>query len=398
MGNNEKKQEMRFKKEDGRWVKYFELSPEISAIVRANTTPAPDDDPVVRDYDGVSDDQLREYIRMAEENMKQLQAIENRSDAEELLLQLLEAVTKKNYASEEEQMATLKKVNSIIPSVFVIPNTKVSSMLVKPGMINSGTQQIDVSGRNKSAKIKVSVDFQQTNLDLPANYTPYDREVFNSVCTLLEAGNTFIWAEQVYRIMTGKTNSEFVSSQSVAAVTKSLMKQMMTMVAIDYSEQVRQYPSLQGEDLEDAKLFGNMLYMRGVTFSVHGQRRTGFQILQTPPVYEYAKKLGQIVSVPLQVLDTKSAIRNTDEIIVIKSYLVRRIEQMKKAKGATSSVILYETIFAECQLEMTSQVKRNRTRENIRKLLDFWKNEESFIKDYQELLKGRTYYGISIHF
>lgn len=347
--------------------------------------------------DSEKNEQSDDFFTIAVQNMNLLRQKTNRSEAEDLLLQLLETVTHQEYASEEERLETLKKVNSVIPGFFIIPNTKVSSMLVKPGMMNAGTQAIDVSGRNKSSKIKVSVDFQQTNLNLPANYTPYDREVFNSVCTLLEAGNTFIWAEQVYRIMTGKTNSEFVSPQSVSAVTKSLMKQMLTMVSIDFSEQVKQYPSMAGK-VEDARLFGNMLYMKGVTFSVHGQQRTGFQILQTPPVYEYAKKLGQIVSVPLQVLDTKSAIRNTDEIIVIKSYLVRRIEQMKKARGATSSVILYETIFSECQLEMRSQVKRNRTRENIKRLLDFWKNEELFIKDYEELMKGRTYYGISIRY
>lgn len=322
---------------------------------------------------------------------------DTRTESEELLYQLLEKLIHGDR-SDEETIDTLQKVSSIIPSLFVMPNTKVSSMMVKPGMINAGTQIIDVSGRNKTSKIKVEVDFQQTNLTLPANYTPYDREVFNSVCTLLEAGNTFIWAEQVYRTMTGKKNSEFVSSQAVAAVTKSLLKQMMTVVTIDYSEQAKHYPAMAAEGVEKAHLFGNMLYMKGVTFSVHGQQRTGFQILSTPPVYEYAKRLGQIVSIPLQVLDTKSAIRNTDEIIVIKSYLVRRIEQMKKSKGNTSGVILYETIFSECQIEMNSQVKRNRTRENIRKLLDFWKNEESFIKDYKELLKGRTYYGISIQY
>ena len=331
------------------------------------------------------------YLTVAIESLR---AKRNRNETEDLMLQLLETITRQEFASEEERLETLKKVSSVIPGFFVIPNTKVSSMMVKPGMMNAGTQAIDVSGRTKSSNLKVSVDFQQANLDLPANYTPYDREVFNSVCTLLEAGNTFIWAEQVYRIMTGKTNSEYVSPQAVSAVTRSLMKQMLTMVSIDFSEQAKVYPSLAG--MEDTRLFGNMLYMRGVTFSVHGQQRTGFQILQTPPVYEYAKKLGQIVSVPLQVLDTKSVLRNTDEIIVIKSYLVRRIEQMKKAKSATSSVILYETIFAECQLDMNSQVKRNRTRDNIKRLLDFWKTQDGFIKDYSELLKGRTYYGISI--
>jgi hypothetical protein len=101
--------------------------------------------------------------------------------------------------------------------------------------------------------------------------------------------------------------------------------------------------------------------------------------------------------VPLELLDTKEATRNTEEIIPVKEYLVRRIEIMKNDR-TMSNKILYDTIFEEVGIVITNKKQRTRIREYITAILSLWKTRDKYIKNFNEYKEGNAFKGIEIIF
>ena len=69
----------------------------------------------------------------------------------------------------------------------------------------------------------------------------------------------------------------------------------------------------------------------------------GYQLIEEPVLYTYAEKVGQIINVPRSLLETKGELSDTDEVIIIKRQLIKRIEAMKNSKNhIVSRKISYE--------------------------------------------------------
>ncbi len=119
--------------------------------------------------------------------------------------------------------------------------------------------------------------------------------------------------------------------------------------------------------------------------------------MEIPALYEYAKKVRQIVSVQQEVLKIPE-LSNTDDIIAIKTYLAYRIELMKnKRNRVKSDKILFDTVFEECQIEFHSNEKkeRKRKREIICKILDYWVTT-NYIAWYELIKENGKYTKVQI--
>ena len=55
-----------------------------------------------------------------------------------------------------------------------------------------------------------------------------------------------------------------------------------------------------------------------------------------PIMYKYAQVSGQVINVPIQLLNTKNSLRNSKDLALLRGHLIRRIEyiryQAEKAK------------------------------------------------------------------
>lgn len=63
---------------------------------------------------------------------------------------------------------------------------------------------------------------------------------------------------------------------------------------------------------------------------------TGFQLPEPPVLYRYAETLGQIASVPAELLQA-GALKNAAETMLLRRYLLRRIAVMVNAKNNQES-------------------------------------------------------------
>lgn len=285
---------------------------------------------------------------------------------------------------------TNEKFVSKKPQSYIIPITKLANELSKD-FINNGVYEIEVGRKKKSAIIYASLTFDKENIQLPKDFTPFDREVLNAVCSLYNAGNIFIWADQVYRTMAGLHNTEYISPQCLKQTRESLDKHMYSQLRINFIEQI---PFCK-EKIENAELESNMLNMTKCSCIINGSLIIGYKLLAKPLLYDYSQKVGQVISIDMKYLDTKEIASNTMQNIIIKQYLLRRIEGMLKGKTLMSKKIKYETLFNECQLDIKQKTQFYRYKKTIKKFLDYWVIKK-YINGYTETKKGNVFDGILI--
>lgn len=320
----------------------------------------------------------------------------NSIDFTEIELIFLEDILGEDYLKKiydfEENIKTLQ---SKIPKNFLIHNN------INKIAFTGTTFNVNVGTEKKQIHTKVLIDYKDKNIKLPSNFTTYDKVVFDAIITLYEAGNNIFTADMVFRCMNGLTNKEKPTPQQKGAVTKSIEKMRFMHCEIDYTEEANARLRFQNkEELSRFKIEGYFLNADKITIAAGGKPVEAYFINKKPILYEYAQFNKQIINVPLQLLNTKQVVSSTDEIIVIREYLISRIESAKN--GYLSNKITYEAIFEQVNLvnsnkDETSKKKITRLKKSIKKILEWWKTEK-YIKDYKEYKENRAIKGIEIIF
>jgi len=285
-------------------------------------------------------------------------------------------------------------LHSIIPEAFYITNNKLSNEMTK-NFAEQGEIPIDVIKPGKKGAITTynSLNYEGKNISIDGRheFTAYDRAIHNAVCSLYVAGNEVITPAMVYRAVNGMSETEKVSPQALEAVANSIDKSRFMRLRVDFREEAK----ARGIELDRAEIDANLLEARRVIIKSGGKEIDGYKIFTTPALYEYSQHTMQILSVPSELLDTKEATRNTEEMIAIREYLIRRIEVMKHDK-TMSNRILYDTIFEEVGIA-PNKVQKGRMRGYITSVLDLWKEKE-YIEDYKEYKAGNSVKGIELRY
>lgn len=212
--------------------------------------------------------------------------------------------------------------------------------------------------------------------------TNFDREVIDAVATL--ATKTQIMTDaMIYRVIIGKGDSVVVSSNQKKRVAESMIRCSGCRVVIDITAQME---SLQVDPNEESVRFaGNAINFISIEHKIKRGTTTYYKISEMPPFYLLAAKLGKISMIPLRLLD--SPVSKTDNIIAIQSFLLREIDTMKRDE-TKEKVISWEIIYQMASQEGKGETRqeKQRTRDSIQRILDFWVEEE-FIEGYNSLLR-----------
>jgi len=305
-------------------------------------------------------------------------------------------------AIENTNYKDIPALKSIVPKIHIKPNTKLSNEMTKGAdMINSEKFELLVSKVSAKKEIcttvKLTYDDKYVTLSSRRKFTPYDREVHDAVVTLYVAGNVWFTSEMVYRAMNGMTESEKVSPQAVAAVTKSIDKARFIAVEIDFSQEAKAY----NKSYDKAKYESYLLACNKTIVLAGGKKKEGYKLLDAPILYRYAQVSGQIINVPIKLLQTKEGVRSTDEVIVIRGYLIRQIEGIKSMSFKRSNNIVFDGIYTELGVSTESHdptAYKNKTRtlrKHVDSILTEWIKQD-YIKRYNPYKVGKTIKGISI--
>ena len=288
----------------------------------------------------------------------------------------------------------IELLDGIIPQNYIIPNNRLVNKMAKNEVPYNETFNLRVNGENKKEILtKVSLNYDDKNIqiyDKDKRFTPYDRIVHNAVCSLFEAGNTKFTPDQVYRAMNGLDDQQYVSPQAIGAITRSLNKQRRIYAKVDYTNEAKAYR----KDVNNCIVEDYILSAKKIILKAGGQRVTGYKLNSKPILYQYAQVSGQVLTVPSKLLNTKDVIKSTPEVIIIREYLIRRIELMKKNKDQSNRILL-ERVYEELNEPEPTKKKALKIRNIIEKLLSKFVSEK-YIKNFEFYKEGRAFKGIEI--
>jgi len=281
-----------------------------------------------------------------------------------------------DFITKTEKQTTTSKKNIVPignynkPQSLQMPNTKLSNFLFDMSRnLTQLTALIVNNEKEPEITVKTQLSFvplDMANVKVPEYITAYDRAVHDAICSIYAAGNDIMTTSQIYEAMTGKITR---IKKTLEKVDESVLRLMMSLVFIDYTDQAKS----KGLDSPDTILKQNIIYCKGITVNFpNGEYTTGWKLLQPPTLYQYAKDIGQIVTIDKSILSATN-VSNTDDAVVLKHYLLRRIETMKNKKNHIDSKrILFESMFNYCNIKGTRE-KLRRKREIVLDILKDWK-------------------------
>lgn len=281
---------------------------------------------------------------------------------------------------------------------------------------------ITMPSKNASVTVALKSD---SDIRLSQNITQYDAAVMDSVYSLYVNGCQFFSPEMVARMISGNLKGR-VSAQKIGSVTRSINKLRHIDITIDMTDEyLKTGRSLDPEVRITQKSYLLPVDEYGAVIPDNGKttkskRMTykdadgnedvievvaGYQFIKKPVLYTYAEQNGEIEQFPTKLLDAP-AISDTDENTAIKWYLIRRIGILKKAKNKAilKDIIYYDReekqgafsdLWYDEKLYLNWRDKRAKIHRAIVDVLEAYK-EESYIKDYNPLLEGKSVIGVEI--
>lgn len=296
---------------------------------------------------------------------------------------------------------------SIVPTHSYKTKDKVSLTLVNEHIVNAGEQYLQMEKKGSApvtTKLSVALDLGKISridkVQMSEDFNYFDKAVFDAIVSLMNVGNQIMSLRMIFRTMVGKSSDYHPSPKQLEMVRISIEKMRNMDVYIDRTEEANNF-RLKPADADVRKFILNekFIALRYIMANINGSETEAIQVLSTPVLLSYASSRRQIASVPMEVLSTPVS-KNADAI-ASQEYMMHRIEAMKSSPRL-SRVILFEKILNSIPKKNRENVHTQRSfirsfRENIIKILDYWK-KVNYITDYQILGNGRKnkYYKIEI--
>lgn len=300
------------------------------------------------------------------------------------------------FAGQAEPV-TLPKQDTVKPRTQIDPNSKLANKITL--LANGETVNLDVSGpqEKKAVNTVVTLEYEGEGIELAKPMTQYDREVHNAVTTLWKAGNTSFTARQVWHTLTDTDTKKPPSTEQVARIEESIDKQRFTRAVVDFTEEARgRELTLDGESVTSYKIDAYMLNAEKHTIeTANGRTVEGYTITRPPVLYQHASIFGQVVTYPMRYLKAAGRVgQNSEENIVIRKYLLRRIG-MAKGRGHASKRIKYSSVYEKAGIAEPDKKQRKRINDFVISCLEALAKEGA-IKGFTEYKEGRARAGVDL--
>lgn len=321
----------------------------------------------------------------------------------------------------------IEHLTSVLPEKYVVPNNKLANTMTR-GIIDIGRITLEESRRGAKKLVETTciLTYEGDNVHLSGRqpFTEYDRNVYNAVSSLYVYGyqSHVVTPAMVYRAMTGLTDSEKPTAGQLAAVTRSLDKMRFIRARIDCTEELKMRRiTLNSKQINGGEIDTYLLTADAIKVQAGGQTVRAYRIIKTPILYEYAAAVKQVLTLPASVLDVKeisemtvdgakkltigARLPNTESRILIKGYLIRRIEGMKGKNGLNNPVIAlydyqrdgetHQGLYSIAGNPDPTRTEANRIRDNAEKMLAYWA-ATGYIKSFEAQTERKKITGYKI--
>ena len=353
----------------------------------------------------------------------------------------------------ETILANLPLLQSLNPAAHTMPNNTLANALQTDHLIEhpeeaQGWDLTVSNAKNRRREITaftmVTYDPGNTGITITdANLTEYERQVSDAIVSLwIEATKEKLppvfTPDMIYRAMPG--GGEKASPQQRGAITRTIEKFRRLHITVDATDEMRAR-GLIGPD-KTFKLDDFYLSAVHAEYKAKngGQTVNAYKLNTEPIILTYSKMTKQILTVPAEFITIEKVKKNpvtkatekSGELLMMNAerqamtgYLLRRIAIMKrdneKAKDALrsynnrrrrdktleekplaafktqSDIILFDSIFDDAGIKITSRDKALDNRNFCFDVLDYQKVVRN-IKGYEKQTKGRSITGVKIVF
>lgn len=330
----------------------------------------------------------------------------------------------------------------VSPTTLYSPKDKVSNM--------TWINRIQCNEDNAIITVKKSEDFGcivRLNYDkifaderviTGANFSDFDRALYDAVVTLMVAGNNIFSNATLWRVITQNPDVKLTDSARYK-IAKSMFSigNFLISIVTDYSKKADVWADFNSDSTQrpfksERKFYkklqaiygGRLLEFRWIaersitiTRTVDGQEIIErkdipeiWQFIAPPILYQYAADKEQVASIAMTLLNTsnktdnKPALKRGTHTDELANFLAREIDTMKK-KPNYSKIIVLDRIYyidgiGEIQeTENNINIKKKRTRDKLEKILIRLK-ENGLIQGHKfhkkVIGKASTFYSVEI--
>lgn len=200
-----------------------------------------------------------------------------------------------------------------IKSIYM-NNTKIANELRKYHNRIGTENLINVGGKGRPLKINYRID---------TDLTPFDYMTADTICTIYDNEYTTFSLGHVLRVMSGD-EKQTLTKERKYALERSIQRLSETYLEIDCRKELK----ARGINWE------NDGRIKGIFLPLSQKGKCTYEITGRIPLYEYAKINDQKIYFPPELLRIPSDITgvrmsNTEELLLIKYYLIRRLELMR---------------------------------------------------------------------
>ena len=258
--------------------------------------------------------------------------------------------------------------------------------------LTEGGQRLRVSPKKQKNAYIVPMELYPPEIGQKIYLDRTDRQILNGIATMIEHGNGEFTIKQIYEASTGK---ELKDTRKITDWEERIRRMRQILINIDWTEHARMNGLSMDNPGDYVVSQENFLSLRYVKIRTNGQEREGYQLLDFPPLYRYAKAVEQLQQVEMKYLDLP--VSNTDSNLALRDELLERIETMKKPrkkKLANANNISFDTLYKVAGIPDDAKQKE-RTRKAVFAMLDAWKQQGLF-RDYAQNKSGRQVISVTI--
>ncbi|MBQ3443278.1 MAG: hypothetical protein IJM92_17960 [Fibrobacter sp.] len=241
---------------------------------------------------------------------------------------------------------------------------------------------------------KIQTHFKLNGGGLAALKRPlneYDRTIFDICNSAREAKFIGITRDSLFRAVIGGKTNQYPRPNQANAILESL-KRLMTVIEIDFSQtrdKIPKYNSVKPiliSPILPCRILHDVL--------VNGQLTSIIKFTDESPLMTIARAKKQIITYYVNLRDITGQ-NNTTLVIMIKSYLIRRVLEIL-AHNMTPTITFYD-LFKHCELLNASRWQKQDARKIVLGVMENLKSE-GIIKSFALTKKDGSYYSISLTF
>ena len=344
--------------------------------------------------------------------------------------------------NDSDAETLFKSTAFVSPATYFSPKDKVSNMTWNNTIQCNEERPVVTVKKSEDFGCIVRLNYEKIFADerviTGANFSDFDRTLYDAVVTLMVAGNNIFSNAALWRIITQNPDAKLTDSVRLK-IAKSMFHIGNSLISIvtDYSKKADVWADFNSDSTQrpfksERKFYkklqtiygGRLLEFRWIaersitiTRTVDGQKIIErkdipeiWQFIAPPILYQYAADKEQVASIAMNLLNTsdktdnKPALKRGTHTDELANFLAREIDTMKKSP-TYSKIIILDRIYSIDGIDDVQQdkndlkKKKKRTRDKLEKILSRFK-ENGLIQGHKfhkkVIGKATTFYSVEI--